>query len=114
MMRPGRCRSSVKRLFHLNSREVKSMKAVRKWNGVSRRKFGALLTASSTLAPAVLAQEDAQHQAKPGEGKNAAPPAPGNFRRPLVPETPPFEGKLEFARQRVALAAEPFPMSQVQ
>jgi len=81
---------------------------------VSRRKFGALLTASGMLAPAVLAQEDAQHQAKPGEGKNAAPPGPGNFRRPLVPETPPFEGKLEFARQSAALAAEPFALGQVQ
>jgi DUF1680 family protein len=40
-------------------------------------------------------------------------PAPGNFRRPLVQDTPPFEGTLEFRRQDLGLKAEPFPMAQV-
>ena len=66
----------------------------------SRRSFGALLTA----APAAVALAQAQ---------NPAPPAPGNFRRPLAPETPAFEGTLEFTRRRVAPKAEPFPMAQV-
>lgn len=39
--------------------------------------------------------------------------APGSFRRPLVPDTPPFEGPIEFRRHDAALQAEPFPMSQV-
>jgi DUF1680 family protein len=41
------------------------------------------------------------------------PPAPGNFRRQLAPETPPFDGKLEFTRHDVAARVEPFPMAQV-
>src|SRR5436309_14581236 len=40
-------------------------------------------------------------------------PAPGNFRRPFVPDTPPFEGKLEFRRHDVPAKVQPFPMSQV-
>ena len=63
---------------------------------LSRRTFGALLSA----APAVLAQQ-------------TAPPAPGNFRRPIAPDTPAFEGKIEFTRKLVAPRAEPVPMSQV-
>jgi uncharacterized protein len=41
------------------------------------------------------------------------PPAPGNFRRPIAPDTPAFEGKLDFARNEIAPKAEPFPMTQV-
>jgi len=62
---------------------------------MNRRLFG-----KSLLAPALLAQQP-------------TPPAPGNFRRPMAPDTPPFEGKLEFTRSPVALKAKPFPMSQV-
>ena len=65
-------------------------------NRVSRRRFGAFLAA----APALVAQTQ-------------APPAPGNFPRPLAPETPPFEGKLDFTRNPVAARVEPFPMTQV-
>jgi DUF1680 family protein len=63
---------------------------------VTRRAFGALLAA----APAVAQQ-------------TAAPPAPGNFRRNLAPETGAFDGKIEFTRRDVLPRAEPFPMSQV-
>jgi DUF1680 family protein len=82
--------------------------------GISRRSFGSVLAAVGGLAPVLSAQEDAQHPtAKQGEGKPGTPPAPGNFVRPLVPETPPFEGTLEFTRHEIALKAEPFPMRDV-
>src|ERR1019366_9377712 len=68
---------------------------------LSRRTFGALLAATGPAAGALAAQQ------------NPAPPAPGNFRRPLAPETPAFEGTLEFTRKNVAPRAEPFPMPQV-
>ena len=68
---------------------------------LSRRDFGAILAASSAVVPSLAAQQ------------NQAPPAPGNFRRPIAPDTPAFEGKLEFTRRDVALKAEPFPMVQV-
>src|SRR5437016_14393577 len=65
---------------------------------LNRRGFGAILAASGAVAMA-------QH--------SPAPPAPGNFRRSLAPDTPPFEGKIEFTRNRVPLRVEPFPMEQV-
>ena len=68
---------------------------------LSRRTFGALVAAAGPAAARLAAQQ------------NPAPPAPGNFRRPLAPETPAFEGKLEFARKTVAPRAEPFPISHV-
>src|SRR6185369_15127682 len=44
----------------------------------------------------------------------SAPPAPGNFQRPIQPDTPAFaDGPLEFARRPVGPKAQPFPMSQV-
>jgi DUF1680 family protein len=73
---------------------------------LSRRGFGALLAASGSMVPALMAQQGPAQQ-------NAAPPAPGNFRRPLAPDTPAFEGTLEFTRKDVAPKAEPFPMTQV-
>ena len=68
---------------------------------LSRRTFAALLAASG---PAVAAADGQQ---------NPAPPAPGNFQRPLAPDTPAFEGPLEFARKIVTPKAEPFPMAAV-
>jgi len=41
--------------------------------------------------------------------QSAAPPS----RRPLAPDTPPFEDALDFTRRSAAMRAEPFPMSQV-
>ena len=79
-------------------------------DSVSRRKFGALLAASGAAVPALVAQQTAP--ANPGP-QPTPPSAPGNFRRPLVPDVPPFEGKLEFMRKDVPLKAEPFPMNQV-
>jgi DUF1680 family protein len=50
-----------------------------------------------------------------GAGALAAQQAPTQPppRRPLAPETPPFEGPLEFARSPILPRAEPFPMRQV-
>ena len=68
---------------------------------LSRRSFGAVLAAAGPAAAALDAQQ------------SPTPAAPGNFRRHLAPETPAFEGMLEFTRQNVAPRAEPFPMTQV-
>src|SRR4051794_14356006 len=78
---------------------------------ISRRNFGAILAATGA-APAILGQEDPQHQAgvRPSGDRQQGP---GNFRRPLVPDTPPFEGPLRFTRKDISLKAEPFPMAQV-
>jgi len=72
----------------------------------SRRSFGALVAGAAASIPAIAAQQQAASQ-------TTAPPAPGNFRRPLAPDVPPFAGKLEFTRKDVPLQAEPFPMNQV-
>jgi uncharacterized protein len=72
---------------------------------LSRRTFGALLAATGPAAAALAAQQSTP--TTPG------PPAPGNFRRPLAPETPAFEGTLEFSRRKVTSRAEPFSMPQV-
>jgi DUF1680 family protein len=67
---------------------------------VTRRHFTALLTASAAASQ---------------QSPSADPPrqAPGNFNRPLVPDTPPFEGKLEFTANHIPAKARPFPMTQV-
>jgi DUF1680 family protein len=80
-------------------------------SGLSRRHFGAMIAASGAV-PGLVAQEDAQHQAgvKPSPDRQQGP---GNWRRPLAPDTPPFEGALQFARKDIAIKAEAFPMSQV-
>src|SRR5579884_2310642 len=71
----------------------------------NRRAFLTAAASTAALAPAVAQQS--------GASQNAAPPAPGVFRRPLAPDTPPFEGPLEFTRGATALMAEPFPMRNV-
>src|SRR5947208_12402319 len=80
-------------------------------SALSRRDFGAMLAATGAV-PAILAQEDAQHQAtvKPPPPRQQGP---GNFRRPLAPDTPSFESPLHFKRNDVRLKAEPFSMSLV-
>jgi DUF1680 family protein len=70
---------------------------------VSRRSFGAAL--AGTAAASLAQQTNSQPP--------AAPPAPGDFRRQLAPESPAFEGGTEFARHDVAPRAEAFPMSRV-
>ena len=89
------------------------MKSGKEMEGLSRRKFGALLTVSSAAAPALLAQEDVQHQSGAKPATTARQQGPGNFRRPLAPDTPPFEGNLEFARKDLPTKADPFAMSEV-
>src|SRR5215831_6389786 len=71
---------------------------------LSRRRFNALL-AASPAAPALMAQQTAP---------SAAPnPNTSQQRRGTIPETPPFQGTIEFTRRDVPLRAEPFPMTQV-
>src|SRR5690348_11801863 len=73
---------------------------------LTRRRFG-VLVAAGAAATALGAQEAQQ--------PNAASTrlAPGSFQRPLLPDTPAFDGPLEFTRRNVAPRVQPFPMSQV-
>jgi DUF1680 family protein len=71
----------------------------------NRRTFVGALTASAA-AQALAAQQHVP-------GAQSERPAPGTFRRPLVPDAPPFEGMIEFHRQDLAPKAVPFPMAQV-
>ena len=80
---------------------------------VSRREFATLLTAAGVIVPGLAAQQPAPPNTQAGETPNQARPAPGNFRRPMVPDTPAFEGALSFSRRDVAARAQPFPMTQV-
>lgn len=76
----------------------------------SRRGFAQVLAASCAGVPAgvpaLLAQQSSQ---TPPPDR----PAPGNFRRPMVPDAPPFEGPLTFTRKNVSPRVEPFAMAQV-
>lgn len=77
---------------------------------LSRRQFDVLLSAAG-FASAIAAQEpDAGASSRQQDSPR---PAPGSWRRPLVPDTPAFEGPLEFRRSDVPLRAAPFPMGQV-
>ena len=82
----------------------KEATGVSKSPDLSRRRFGTLFTASAAAVAAaslVTAQQ------------NATRPAPGNWTRPLAPDSPAFEGPLEFTRENVTPKVEPFPMHQV-
>jgi hypothetical protein len=70
---------------------------------ISRREFGVVLAAGATLPRAAAANS----QATPQQPDYVPPP------RPLVAETPPFTGKLEFKSTQVGPRATPFPMPQV-
>src|SRR5579864_6931306 len=76
------------------------MSEPKKANQVSRRHFAAALAAT----PALLAQQ-----------QPAAPPNPntGTQRRGTMPEVPPFQDPLVFARREVPAKVQPFPMMQV-
>ncbi|HXB66820.1 MAG TPA: beta-L-arabinofuranosidase domain-containing protein [Candidatus Acidoferrales bacterium] len=83
---------------------------------LSRRNFAAALAASTAAAPALLAQQNAQ----PQNPTPAAAPNPNTSvqqaqqqRQGTVPEVPPFQAPIEFARNPVADKVEPFPMTQV-
>src|SRR4051812_4573155 len=71
----------------------------------TRRALGALLAGTSGAAPTLLAQDNQQN---PGQR-----PAPGSWPRPLVPDTPAFEGALEYRRSDIEPKAVPFSMAQV-
>ena len=75
-------------------------------NTLTRRRFG-VLVAAGAAATGLVAQEVQQ----PNAGSTRL--APGSFQRPLVPDTPAFDGPLEFTRRDVAPKVQPFPMSQV-
>lgn len=75
---------------------------------LSRRRFGTLVALSPVAVRASAFAQQTGHGERPSDR-----PAPGSFRRPLVPETPAFEGTLEFRRGKVTPKAEPFPMSRV-
>jgi len=81
---------------------------------VSRRQFGKLVAVSGATVPAPAAQQSPPPNVEANQAQQpSARPAPGAFPRPLAPETPAFEGKLEFARKDAASKAAPFPMRQV-
>lgn len=69
-------------------------------NPITRREFGALAAAQGLAAAQEAGQTDNR-------------PAAGSWRRPLLPDTPPFEAPIEFSRGHVEPKAQPFPMSQV-
>ena len=75
---------------------------------MNRRGFGGILAGvgAGAVVPALAAQQIPTQQMP-------ARAAPGPSPRPLVPDTPPFEGTLEFTSRPVAIRAEPFPMKQV-
>src|SRR5437588_59553 len=77
------------------------MKADDRHASLNRRGFVASVASAAAAIPALA------------EPQQQAAPAPTSQRRPLVPDTPPFEGTLEFSRHPVAFKAEPFPMAQV-
>ena len=75
-------------------------------NTLTRRRFG-VLAAAGAAATALVAQDIHQQDA------SSPRPAPGSVQRPLVPDTPAFDGPLEFTRLDVAPRVQPFPMSRV-
>lgn len=83
------------------------MKNSKKKTGWSRRGFAGALAASGA-AMSALAQQTPQTPPDP-----STRPAPGNFRRPMVPDTPLFDGPLEFTRRNIPPKVEAFAMSQV-
>jgi uncharacterized protein len=73
---------------------------------LTRRRFGVLVAAGA--AATVLGAQEAQ---QPNTASTRL--APGSFQRPFLPDTPAFDGPLEFTRRDVAPKVQPFPMSQV-
>ena len=75
-------------------------------NRLTRRRFG-VLAAAGAAATALVAQDVQRRDASPTRL------APGSFQRPLVPDTPAFDGPLEFTRLDTVPRVQPFPMSRV-
>ncbi len=78
-------------------------------HALTRRDFAVLLPVALNTAPALTAEQ----RARTLQSQESPRPAPGSWQRPLAPDTPAFDGHLEFRREDVALRAAPFPMSQV-
>src|SRR4051812_10204071 len=78
---------------------------------VSRRKFGRLATAGVAI-PSLVAQ--AQQAPTPTAPPAGAPnPNTTQQRRGTIPEIPPFQESLSFARKDVPARVQPFAMNQV-
>jgi DUF1680 family protein len=69
---------------------------------LTRREFGGLVSAAAALP--LLGGSQTAPTAQP----DYVPP-----QRPLLPDAPPFEGRLEFTRSDIAPRVEPFPMTRV-
>jgi len=69
---------------------------------LTRRAFGSGLAASVAMAFPMSDQSASQ-----------APPAPGNFQRPLAPDVPAFQAPLASNGKPVGPKVDPFPMTQV-
>lgn len=73
-----------------------------------RRNFLATLAATTAAAPALVAQ-----QIPSPANPNAIPQNTSTQRRGTIPEVPPFEGTLAFARKDTPPKVKPFSMAQV-
>ena len=69
---------------------------------LTRRRFGVLIAVGAASAPLV-----AQDVQQPNAASTRL--APGSFQRPLVPDTPAFDGPLEFTRARRRAEGAAFP-----
>src|SRR5215467_1439955 len=78
----------------------------KKSNTFTRRRFGVFAVVGA--AATALGAQDV-----PQSNPTSTRPAPGSFRLPLVPDTPAFDGPLEFTRRDVAPKVQAFSMSQV-
>src|ERR1700758_959490 len=89
------------------------MKNKPRTNRLSRRDFAAIVANAAMAAPALCVEQSAP----PAPGGNSpspqARPAPGNFQRPIAPDTPAFEEPLMVTRKDIQCRAEPFQMTQV-
>src|SRR5512138_2934164 len=72
---------------------------------ITRRAVTAFIAGASGAASTLLAQDNQQ---RPGQR-----PSPGAWPRPLVPDTPAFEGPLGYTRGDVGLKAVPFSIGAV-
>lgn len=78
------------------------------WEDMGRRRFAALLTGATALAPSLLSQM--QHPPVGPPNPNTSVPKSHDD---IVPEQPPFEGTIVFNRETIAPKVGPFPMTQV-
>ena len=80
---------------------------------LTRRHFGTMLAGAAAVTPALSLAQTAQEGANSNPAQPQNRPAPGNFRRPMAPDTPAFEQELTVTRKDIEFRAEPFPMQQV-